>query len=92
LDQEKALLCARTQPPILCELLQELIVMPTDATADGNKVFRSAEDFEAAMFPQAVKKRAAASEAEHPRAAGSRLAEEALARLKRAAGEAQRAG
>lgn len=61
--------------------------MPTVTTADRNKVFRSAEDFEAAMFPQAVQKRAAASEAEHPRAAGSRLAEEALARLKRTGGE-----
>lgn len=53
------------------------------AEATHDAVFRSAEDFEAAMFPRAIREREAACEAEHPHLAGSRLAEEALARLRR---------
>jgi len=55
--------------------------MPAGNT-NQDTVFRSAKQFEALMFPRAVRERAAADEDEHPRSAGSRLAEEALARLK----------
>jgi hypothetical protein len=45
-------------------------------------VFRSAREFEAAMFPHAIQERDAECEREHPRVAGARLAEEALANLR----------
>jgi hypothetical protein len=44
--------------------------------------FRSAREFEAAMFPHAIQERDAECEREHPRVAGARLAEEALASLR----------
>lgn len=44
--------------------------------------FHSAEQFETVMFPRAASERAIAREAQEPRSAGNRLAEEALARLK----------
>lgn len=55
--------------------------MPAGKT-NQDMVFHSAKQFEALMFPRAVSERVAAHEKEHPRSAGSRLAEEALARLK----------
>jgi hypothetical protein len=45
-------------------------------------VFRNVKEFEAAMFPHAIQERDAECEREHPRVAGARLAEEALANLR----------
>jgi hypothetical protein len=50
-------------------------------TTSKERVFRSAKEFEAAMFPNAVQMRGAECEQEHPSVAGARLAEEALANL-----------
>ena len=49
--------------------------------ATAETTFRSAREFEAAMFPRAVQARKAEFEHEHPADAGARLAEEALASL-----------
>jgi hypothetical protein len=52
------------------------------AALDKSAVYRSGEEFAADMFPRATRQRAQEAEQEHPRAAGTRSAEEAIARLK----------
>jgi hypothetical protein len=51
-------------------------------SAKQKMIFHSAEQFEAYMFPRAVSKRTTEHDGQHPKLAGRRLAEEALARLK----------
>jgi hypothetical protein len=54
---------------------------PGSEMTSKERIFRSAKEFEAAMFPHAVEARDAECEQEHPSVAGARLAEEALANL-----------
>jgi hypothetical protein len=56
--------------------------MPGKLANKEIREFHSAEQFETIMFPRVASERAIAREAQEPRSAGNRLAEEALARLK----------
>jgi hypothetical protein len=64
----------------------------TKSTKTSDRAFRTMREFETAMFPRMVEERAAACEHEHPQEAGTRLAEEALARLSPDGEIATRAG
>jgi hypothetical protein len=50
--------------------------------ASTKQVYRTAREFELAMFPGSVAQRAERDEQKHPRDAGVRLAEEVLSGLK----------